>query len=337
MVGLEIEQRIKSMIHSSEVELRDSPLLDAAIYRTLKEARARDASSGDELYRRAIERARELHREWAAPRGASRLTATDMLAGEALVKALASEVAALREEGFGGPEPPFESLQAASDWIEHQAERDLAAWREKKEGRNKARDEINRLASEHGIELGFKATLLRYQKPGDEHVKNVHAVPSTYLHKLARKVESMAKYTGLPADALTTHILTGLKPIKGRARITTTEKVYTLPSGEQIATADATVSFRARDLTDKELRSIYNAVRAHVGGKGTKGLDYQDVDLWELVQDLGGPPREHGSKGVFWEEVRQRYNREHPSAQPYTTPNGVKKRYQSISQHLKPR
>ncbi len=123
---------------------------------------------------------------------------------------------------------------------------------------------------------------------------------------------------------------------RSRAHLTTTQNWYTLPSGEQIGVNEATVTFRARDLTDKELRTVYNAVRGHVGGKGTKGIEDEDVNLWELVQDLGGPPREHGSKGRFWETVQARWNREHPDEEPYTTPNGVKRRYESILKRLQP-
>lgn len=339
---LKIEQRIRGMIHDSEEELRDSPFLEAALYRTMKESNGR--ASEDELCRRVIERAREHHREWVVPQqqeegtgktGEVPFTPTDMLAGEALVRALAPQVEELRIAVFGSPEPPFDSLREASDWIEQQEERDLAALAESAEEKQRAWEEIEKLADSHGIELGFKNTLLPYQKHDDGHVKYVHAEPRTYLHKLARKVRSMAKHTGLGADALIVHVLTGLKPVKGRARITTTEHLHTLPSGEQIATTEATVTFRARDLADEELRSIYNAVRGHVGGKGTTGLGYKDVKLWELVQDLGGPPQEHGSKGAFWEEVRQRYDRHFPGE--ITTTNGVKGRYKRISRHLSPR
>jgi hypothetical protein len=148
-------------------------------------------------------------------------------------------------------------------------------------------------------------------------------------------VRRIAEHTGLPPDALVTYVLTGLKPARSRARLTMRENWYTLPSGEQIGVNEATVTFRARDLTDKELRTIYGMVRRHVGGKGTKGLRDADVDLWELVQNLGGPPREHGSKGQFWEAVRERWNREHPD-HPYTTRNGVKRRYERISERLRP-
>jgi len=113
------------------------------------------------------------------------------------------------------------------------------------------------------------------------------------------------------------------------------EHRYTLPNGEQIGVNEATVAFRAPDLTDKELRTIYSMVRSHVGGKGTKGLKDDDVDLWELVQNLDGPLQEHGSKGQFWETVRERWNREHPD-HPYTTRNGVKRRYERISERLRP-
>jgi hypothetical protein len=145
----------------------------------------------------------------------------------------------------------------------------------------------------------------------------------------------MATRCGIPQAALVTHVLTGLEPARSRVLLTTRENWYTLPSGEQIGVNEATVTFRARDLTNKELRTIYSVVRAHVGGKGTKGMKDKDVGLWELVQNLNGPPQEHGSKGQFWEMVRERWNREHPDDKPYTTWNGVKKRYERISERLR--
>ena len=172
------------------------------------------------------------------------------------------------------------------------------------------------------------------QAEGDDHVKYAATVPRSYVHRLAHEMRRIAKYTGLPQDALTIHVLTGLKPERGRVRITTRESYYTLPSGEQIYTNDATVTFRALDLGDKELRRIYGYIRAGTGGKGTKGLTDRDECLWTLVQDAGGPPSKHGDKGRFWRRRRDELKAAYSDAP--STSNGVEQNCRRILRILRP-
>src|SRR5215212_2061005 len=95
----ELEQRIKNRIPDSKKHLKSSPLLGTAIYGTLKELRGSHDYSDNKVYRRVIERLEELHRKYVVTPGL-RLTPTDMLLGEALVKVIAPEVEGLRVEGF---------------------------------------------------------------------------------------------------------------------------------------------------------------------------------------------------------------------------------------------
>jgi hypothetical protein len=327
----ELRQKVRSKLHKSDKNVTDDHLR-AAIWEVMEDPSP--GSSDNELYLRAAQRAREKARKEKSVE--LPLKATDKLFGKALVKALAPNIEDLRRRQFGSPDPPFKTATEAAQWVERTSNADLAQWREESEERKRARTEIERLAHKYRIEIARKRTLLSYQKPGDEHVKWVYTVPGTFLYRLSEETHRMARHCGVPQAALVTHVLTGLEPARSRAHLTTTQNWYTLPSGEQIGVNEATVTFRARDLTDKELRTVYNAVRGHVGGKGTKGIEDKDVDLWKLVQDLGGPPREHGSKGRFWETVRERWNREHPDEEPYITPNGVKRRYESILKRLQP-
>jgi hypothetical protein len=201
-----------------------------------------------------------------------------------------------------------------------------------------ALDEIERLKEAHRLEevrFDDTRTFLPYQTPGDDHVKYAGTFPATYLRKLAIRTASIAQHTGLPQDALVIHLLTGLKPLRSRAQMKTTRHVRTLPSGEQITLNEATVAFRAQDLTYKEIRSVYKSVREHVGGKGTKGLEHKDVEIWKLVQELGGPPQQHGGKGPFWKQVLECWNHEHPD-EPYTSTNWAKNHYFKAAKRLKP-
>jgi hypothetical protein len=325
----EIERAVRSKLHESDKDLADSHYLDAAIYRTLKERR--QGCTSEDLAARAAQLAKELRDGDQSVE--VRQTPTDRIFGDALVRALAPAIADLRERSeFKRPEPPFTSVEEAAAWVSTQSTKDLEDWRAKSGQRNKAHDEIQRLADKHGIEIKFESTLLPYQMRDDEHIKWAPVVPGTWLYRLAKETQRIAKRTGLPQDALVIHILAGLKPVRSRARITTRENHHTLPSGEQIHVNEADVTFRARDLTDKELRGIYRMVKGHVGGKGTEALDDKDEHLWTLVQDMGGPPQTHGTKGPFWQAVLEKLDRKYPGQ--ITTRRGVEKRYERILKRL---
>jgi hypothetical protein len=324
-------EKVKGKLPPTEKHLADGYLVEAAVMRLA--ARGVQPGSSDKYHRVLVEEVREM--DLKSRSEALSLKATDRLFGKALVRALAPKIEDLRRERFGSSQPPFGFVTEAAQWVERTSKADLAEWRGESEGRNRARAAIERLAQKHRIEVKEEATQIPYQKPGDEHVKWAPAVPGTYLYRLAEETRKMAMRCGIPQAALVTYVLTGLEPARSRVLLTTRENWYTLPSGEQIGVNEATVTFRARDLTDKELRTVYSLVRGHVGGKGTKGMKDKDEGLWELVQNLNGPPQEHGSKGRFWEMVRERWNREHPDDKPYTTCNGVKKRYERISERLR--
>lgn len=330
-----IEQAVRSKLHESDKELADSHYLDAAIYQTLKELPS--GCANEELAARAAQLAKKLRDEDQSVE--LKHTPTDRIYGDALVRALAPTIEGLRnnlrERESDKPGPPFPSMEDAAAWIKTRSMKDLGRWRMQSEQRNQAHAEIQRLADTHGIEITFESTLLPYQGPDDEHVKWAPAIPGTYLHRLAKETERIARRTGLPQDALVVHVLAGLKPIRSRARVTTRESHYTLPSGEQIHVNEANVAFRARDLTFEELGGIYRMVKNHVGGKGVEALDDKDEYLWTLVQDMGGPPQAHGTKGPFWRAAQEKINLKYPD-EPYTTGNGVKKRYYSILERLQP-
>jgi len=332
-----IEQAVRNKLHESDKELADSHYLDAAVYRTLKNQRSSDTD--DSLAVRAAQLVRKIRDETQPIELKS--TSTDRIFGDALIRALAPKIGDLREAEFGRRQPPFSSVEEAATWIKRRSTEDLEGWLKNSKERNRAYDEIERMANEHQIEILFTSTLLPYLVPDDEHVKSADAIPGTYLYRLAKETERIAKHTGLPQEALVVHILTGLKPVRSRVRISKKESHYALPresaaseAGEQLHVHEAAVTFRAHDLTDKELRSIYRMVKGHVGGKGTEPLDDKDEYLWGLVQDLGGPPRAHGTKGPFWRTVQGKTNAKYPGA--YTTYKGVQDRYERIVKRLWP-
>jgi hypothetical protein len=153
----------------------------------------------------------------------------------------------------------------------------------------------------------------------------VHVALGSFLDKLDHETKSVSKETGLDQAALVTYVLTGLKPLLPRARVTW---------GERSAHPYMTVTFNAADLTDKEQRALYSEVRGYLRSKGK--ITLEDWEFWQLVEEMGGPPTKHGEKRRFWEEVRRRWNSEHKGEgyTHYNTWEGVKTRYWRLSERL---
>lgn len=254
-------------------------------------------------------------------------TASGSIASEFLVGKLAPVVEALREEKFPAATAPFDSVEKAAVWIEQTSEADLQNWRKTAEQRQKAEKEIERLASEHSIEIAFKTTLLAYQRPNEDHVKHVPVVPSTYLYRLAKETKRIAKFTGLPEDAFTMHILTGLRPQLSQVRSKHQESRFTLPDGEQLLSRWVDVRFFARDLREEDLRKVYSAIRDGLGVAGKRPFKDEDLHFLQFIEDIGPIPEK--GKMEFWEDALSHWRRLYPETK-ITTRDGMKRKFERL-------
>lgn len=276
--------------------------------------------------------------EEAAPRRSPRPKpgAEALFVSERLVEDLKPWTEGLRQEGeFRSTGPPYpDDESAAADYIERTSAADRARWNESRRGREADHERIEQLARQLGLDVTTKKRFLVYGRPGDDHQKNAPVVPGTFLFKLAGEVNRVSRNTGLPPDALTAHVFTGITPLMSRVRITDHEKHVRLPSGEQGHFRSVTLTFHTADLTFEELRTIYDQIKGHMGGSGVQALTQEDFELRQLVKEMGGPPEPYSGVRAFWLEVLGRWNENHPDA--YTTWEGVKSRYSRIMKRLQP-
>jgi hypothetical protein len=320
--------------------LKGSPHLRAATHDVVKERLRNRQTPSENDVREVIQRAGRLHAEWLPPRTESKDTELlfapsggDLITSDNLLKKLLPWVEDLRREGFGDRQPPFGSIGEAADWIERTSTSNGESRRV--EGEDKIREELNALAGKYAEVSGKRTTvtdsrpILTYQKPGSEHVENVYVSPGTFLDKLARETKDVARRTGFTEDTLVVHVLTGLKPILPRIRLTQ-------PGGPHLSRRYVTVTFNAADLGPEELRVLYNQIREYLGGKGKEGLSLEDWEFWRLIEDMGGPPTKWGTKTQFWKEAQQRWNREHKSDgyTNYETWQGVRNRYMNLRKRI---
>lgn len=344
-----IRESVKAEIE--EPWLRESPYLDTAIIDVL-ESGPRTAT-GELPAVCVVGRLRELHRENETPenetqertpgREERRAQATNLITNAEVVQAISPEVKKLREKRFGSPDPPFTNMADAAAWVEE----DSAADRKRHAGSSAAHalKKIRKLQRQHEFleEVRIKAVELPYQRPGEDHMRSVHTSPQTYSRLLANRTSFIARYTGLPQDALVMHVLTGFEPERRRVSVKTTESSYApYPGGPQLHTKHVQVSFYVRDLSEKQLRDIYNSVRGHITGLNRKAhVEESQARIYELVHEHDGPWRKdwkHGGKEDLLRAVladAQSEGLTH-SRGVYATTKGIEKAYDAARKRLEP-
>lgn len=264
-----------------------------------------------------------------------------------LVKSLAPQVASLRKERFGSTVPRFPSsgqniaardaaIKKAAAWIEDESRKNLEKWREARTpDAGLIEKKIERLAKEAGYDgcsLSQSPFLPYFGPPNLDFQKQAPTAPDTFLASFARQVIQWSKNTNIMPGHWAMHVLTGFSPLLSRVRSTRNRRAFELPSGKQAHMRSMTLTFNTADLTFDELREIYNNVRVFLGGRGQKAPTFEDLEFWELVQDMEGPPEKNIRK--FWTAVRDRWNAEHPGTQPLRSWEGFQDRYQRLERRL---
>jgi hypothetical protein len=314
----EFRERVGALVEDDPV-LRGSPLLDVAIVAEFEEARGIRSPNPQH----AAAKLKKLHEKWVVLPGSDPLGPADLLVSTALTRAIAPTVEDLRQREFGSPDPPFTTVSEAVEWIEQRAAEARSEARRRSADRARASQEIDRLAREAGLDVFVDEPIrLPYQRPDKDHVLYAQTIRGSFANRLAREVRRVAGLTGIPADALTIHVLTGLSPVRPRVWQTATHKLYAATDGSQVVTNEVTIRVLTPDLQRREWNALFEAVRRPLPGR----ISATDAEIWALVQDLGGPPTSHGSKGPFWQRVLDAYNAAHPDA-PRTSTNWVKKSY----------
>jgi hypothetical protein len=320
-------------------ELRGSDHLKAAIYDIVRR--------GGPFYHwdvvdvlQEAERRREqatLSPQHTAPRRFPRLKpgAKAHFLSRLLVDGLRPWTEGLRDEGFGSPSAPYpDDEDAAADYIEVTSASDLARWRGAGTSNGQDEEQLYRLAHQLAVDVAPRARHLPYGRPGDNFQKNAPVFPGTFLFKLAGEIARVSRQTGLPPEALTAHVLSDVEPLMPRVRRTNHDNYFRLPSGKRAHLRSVSLIFRTADLTFEELRGVYDDVKSYMGGKGVQAPTREDVEFWELVEEMGGPPEPYQGVRDFWREVLKRWNQQHPNHAALKSWEGLQDRYQRICKRL---
>lgn len=68
-----------------------------------------------------------------------------------------------------------------------------------------------------------------------------------------------------------------------------------------------------------------------MGGKGIQALTtFDDFELWEIVEEMGGPPEPYSDVKDFWLGVLRRWNHDHPRGAPLRSWEGLQMKYRRV-------
>lgn len=264
------------------------------------------------------------------------ISAQDLVSSDFLVRKITPWVEKTREELFGAPEPPFsDDLESAISWIETTARIDL-------ENKNPAaasiKKEIYQIAEQQETSVPFLRRDIFV--PVNDKVKSIFVQPGTLLYNLSRKIETISGATGFVKPSVTAYILTGLEPIlprvnisfqTGRANLPDTNDHKTGTNSVTLSRKSIIIEIHSADLSPKELKAIYDRYRQELKIRKTKSLSKDQVKLFYLVYNRGGPPRE-GAK-AFWQTIKEIWNSNSVN-KPYKSWEGVYQRYKIVERKM---
>lgn len=267
--------------------------------------------------------------------GSVELSLQDIVSSDYLVDKISYWIEQIREELFGVTEPPFpDDLESSISWIETTALIDLE---NNKSAKDSTEGDIRQLTSSQqtGVPFLMRDILI----PSKSSVKSIWVQPGTLLYNLSRKIETISRATGFGKHALTTYILTGLEPILPRLSISLNLGKAVLPcrnndlqdSNYKLTKRSLKIEIHTADLSPKELKMIYDKYRRELRIRKTKSLSSEQVKLYYMVRNRGGPPVQ-GSK-AFWQEIRAAWNKI-PDNKPYKSWEGVYQRYKIVERKM---
>ncbi len=250
-------------------------------------------------------------------------TASDLLASERICANLEPEVIALRRKLFGSGARPFSEPEEAKKWIEKRAPTRLP----KRSRRTVAPilAQLEKLRRSTGVNFVPDDQSLHYPDATSKGwVRVTNTQFGSGLYALAKGVQRIASRANVPPVAVTSWVLGGARPVIPRVSVTEHSGMRQW----------VTLEINASDLTWRELRQLYGAIRAlpSLSRQKINPLHYR---IFQMVRQRGGVPRR--GRVAFWRRIHQDLIAEGRWKKVPGTWNAIKKAYVSVSGQLSAR
>lgn len=226
-----------------------------------------------------------------------RMNANALLNGEFLAELIRPRIKAIRKGYFDSEEPPFASLKEAIEWY----------------GPIKA--QLIRQTYDMAV-LGYRERDLEY----------VSEAADRWWYDVEKPLLALSRGTGIEQESLVFYVLADIKPLAVPYEITMPGKEY-CKGRRRCYYVNIKVN---TELGFDDLFAIYRTVKEALGVKRGRRFDEQHLELYDLVQDRGGPI----AKGAvnFWKSILQEWDFRHPG--DYKEWRSIRRAYDRLSKKL---
>ena len=155
------------------------------------------------------------------------------------------------------------------------------------------------------------------------------------LAKLEDAAYKIADAAGFDKRDVIAWILAGDKPTIPPFRMHNEYKELKLPDKQTLENRYVVIEvLEPEHLTYNQFKQLYYSIRADFNVTRVKALTVPHQRLRDIVKRLGGVPTKHGSKRIFWERVRQEWNRE-MGREEYPSWRSLEMKYNRLIKKLK--
>jgi hypothetical protein len=237
----------------------------------------------------------------------------DLMMSNDLAEKIRPAVEQVRRELFGSPHPPFTALEEARQWLEQ-----TAAEQETQARVNNLAPEVlqqticemlekYRVLTGETVDYPFQPQILKYVEPGNQWVRCMPVRGGMSLATLAMVSKELAGATGFFQASVVAYILAGIRPLLSPISISMS---WGCSNTFSLFRRRATIELHTSNITDAQLKTIRRVLRRAWSTERKKPLTAADKQLLDIVQRLGGVPKDkrHGEYKAFFEQVRQEFN-----------------------------
>ena len=241
-----------------------------------------------------------------------------------------AEVEAVRRKIFRHPEPPFANYKEAVSWLESEARKESPDRKNKKAFDRAYREWIakGQELQKHTngiVRCGLERKTITYAKPDDEWTRSVVVDRGTSLATLEAFIRKASNQTGFSQPALVIHVLTPIRPVLPRWRLS-----YTPPLPFPGPARRIQVALLTQNVTSKDFRGIYRAINVLLRRKKAAHIDKIDQILFEAVNQLGGVPSK--GKMKFWRAIWTHCRSQ--GVRTFKAPDAARIRYKRLQKKL---
>ena len=267
----------------------------------------------------------------------------DFITNDSLIDMIKPIVTQTRINIFNNPEPPFNNLVDAGNWIYKESAIPIPEDKKKEAQRyldfcdSYMSSVIKREIWNCGSSIEFKNLTITFPGIKEKNKGWTESVPvgwSENLYRLNTCIKQIANITDFPKYAITAHVLTGIKPIQPKYRIETPFYNSKISMDDWHMRNQVVIKINAADLTFEDLKKIYKEYRKRLNFTRKKGITNKQKLIYQMVENSGGAPGTDITK--FWREIVEKWNSEYPD-DAYTRWEGIYKAYNGAKAKILPR